>query len=197
MLNAVLFDLDNTLVDRDKAFRDCVYAHFSEPAVRAQLFALDCGGRGNREALFDFWTSRAEAPMSQRILGRLIAERLRPNPCLLEALGTLSKSFKLGIITNGGSDIQRWKFQAAGLDRVIPPDRVIISAEVGTAKPDPAIFLLACRTLGEIPANCLFVGDDRENDYDGAKGAGMRARMVDGALGVEELNLLLRRELAA
>jgi putative hydrolase of the HAD superfamily len=197
MLNAVLFDLDNTLVDRDQAFHDCVCAHFSEPAVRAQLFALDCGGRGNREALFDFWSTRAGAPMSQSIFGRLIAERLRPNSCLLEALGTLSKSFKLGIITNGGGDIQRWKFQAAGLAQVIPPARVIISAEVGTAKPDPAIFHLACRALGEVSANCLFIGDDRENDYNGAKGAGMRACMVDGVLGAEELNFLLSRELAA
>jgi putative hydrolase of the HAD superfamily len=104
---------------------------------------------------------------------------------------------KLGIITNGGSDIQRWKFQAAGLDQVIPPAHIIISAEVGTAKPDPAIFLLACQALGEIPANCLYIGDDRENDYDGAKGAGMRACMVDGVLSAEELNLLLSRELAA
>jgi putative hydrolase of the HAD superfamily len=197
MLNAVLFDLDNTLVDRERAFRDCVYAHFSEPAVRAQLFCLDRGGRGNREALFDFWASRAGTPMSQSILGRLIAERLRPNPCLLEALWTVSKLVKLGIITNGGGDIQRLKFQAAGLDQVIPPGRIIISAEVGTAKPEPAIFLLACQMLGEIPANCLYIGDDRENDYEGAKGAGMRACIVDGALGVEELNRLLSHELAA
>src|SRR4051812_23587332 len=28
MLNAVLFDLDNTLIDRDQAFRDCVREHF-------------------------------------------------------------------------------------------------------------------------------------------------------------------------
>lgn len=197
MLNAVLFDLDNTLVDRDLAFHDCVYAHFSEPAVRAQLFSLDRGGRGNREALFDYWASRSRTPMTQSIFGRLIAERLQPNRCLLKALGNLSKTVKLGIITNGGSDNQRLKFQAAGLAQVIPPARVIISAEVGTAKPDPAIFLLACRMLGENPANCLYIGDDRENDYDGATAAGMRACIVDRALAVEDLNLLLSRELDA
>lgn len=55
MLNAVLFDLDNTLVDRDGALGDLVHARFSVPVVQAELIRLDQSGRGDRRALFDFW----------------------------------------------------------------------------------------------------------------------------------------------
>src|SRR5687767_8269456 len=47
MLNALLFDLDNTLINRDKALRDCVCNQFDDPEVRAELFCLDNSGRGD------------------------------------------------------------------------------------------------------------------------------------------------------
>jgi putative hydrolase of the HAD superfamily len=194
MLNAVLFDLDNTLVDRDRAFRECVHARFRNPAVQAQLIHLDQHGRGDRRALFDFWEQHSKASLSQVMFGRLLAQHLHPDRDLLQALRTLSNRVKLGIITNGSSETQRAKYHAAGLAEVIPPDRLWISAEAGTAKPDPAIFLLACQGLGESPENCLFIGDQEQDDLAGARAAGMRARLVNTVLNGERLNQLINEE---
>ena len=196
MLKAVLFDLDNTLVDRDRAFLECVRARFSDPAVQAQLLRLDQGGRGDRRRLFDFWEQHAKELINQEVFGQLLAKCLQPDADLLEALRLLSNRAKLGIITNGSGETQRAKLKAAGLAEVIPPDRVWISGEVGKAKPDPGIFLLACQAFKEPPAHCLFVGDQELDDEAGAKAAGMRSRLVNAVLNGKTLNQLIREEQA-
>jgi putative hydrolase of the HAD superfamily len=58
-------------------------------------------------------------------------------------------------------------------------DHVISSADFGVAKPDPAIFLEACRRLGTSPARTLHVGDTTLDDLEGAQGAGLRAILLD------------------
>ncbi|HVN62855.1 MAG TPA: HAD-IA family hydrolase [Gaiellaceae bacterium] len=52
---------------------------------------------------------------------------------------------------------------------------VVTSAEVGAAKPDPAVFLAALARLGVEPARALHIGDEQD-DEDGARAAGMRFR---------------------
>ena len=52
-------------------------------------------------------------------------------------------------------------------------DAVVTSAEVGTPKPDPAIFLAALVRLGVAPARALHVGDG-DADERGALAAGLR-----------------------
>ena len=58
-------------------------------------------------------------------------------------------------------------------------DHVLSSAEFGAAKPDPAIFMEACRMLGTTPARTLHVGDTFVDDIEGAKAAGFRAVLID------------------
>jgi len=52
---------------------------------------------------------------------------------------------------------------------------VVTSAEVGAAKPDPAVFLAALGRLGVAPRRALHIGDE-PGDEDGARAAGMRFR---------------------
>jgi len=191
MLRAVLFDLDNTLVDRDGAFRQCVYAAFPDPTVRAELLQLDHGGRGDRAALFQSWERHAGTPINQSRFGALLAARIRPDPALLACLRRLALTLKLGVITNGSGETQRQKFQAAGLAEVIPARHVWVSGELGLAKPDPEIFLHACRALGETPAHCLHLGDHEQDDFEGAARAGLRACRVDQVLDAAGLAGLL------
>jgi len=194
MLQAVLFDLDNTLIDRDRAFRDCVDASFGEATVRAELLQLDDHGHGPRGPLLEAWERHTGSPMTPGILGNQIADRLQPDRNLLKALQALSASVKLGIITNGGSETQRRKIRAAGLSEVFPHDRVWVSAEVGKAKPDPEIFQIALQSLNVPAGNCLFVGDHEGNDLKGAIAAGLRASLVKTALDGERLETLIKQE---
>jgi HAD superfamily hydrolase (TIGR01549 family) len=79
----------------------------------------------------------------------------------------------LAVITNGPGDTQRHKVAVTGLDRRI--DTIVISGEVGVAKPDPAVFELAARRLGLPPAAAWHVGDSLDNDIAGARAAGLGA----------------------
>lgn len=64
--------------------------------------------------------------------------------------------------------------------RALPdtPDALVLSYEVGLAKPDPAIFHLVCERLELCPAEILFVGDTPSADIDGPKAIGMPAMHI-------------------
>jgi putative hydrolase of the HAD superfamily len=87
-------------------------------------------------------------------------------PCL-EALA----GFRLGVITNGDGGQQRAKLAALGLGTAF--EVVIVSGDAGFAKPDPRIFRLAAGRLGLALGDCLLIGDNRDTDIAGAAGAGM------------------------
>jgi putative hydrolase of the HAD superfamily len=57
-------------------------------------------------------------------------------------------------------------------------DTVVISAELGVAKPDPAIFRAALERLGAQPSEAIHVGDSVEHDVAGARAAGLEAVLV-------------------
>lgn len=57
-------------------------------------------------------------------------------------------------------------------------DDLLISLEIGSAKPDARIFLEAARRLGVRPPEILHVGDDPEADTEGAQQAGLQARTI-------------------
>eukprot|EP00249_Psilotum_nudum_P019086 c27093_g1_i4 orf=394-1407(+) len=54
-------------------------------------------------------------------------------------------------------------------------DAIVVSAEVGAEKPNPAIFLAACDLLGVKTEDAVHIGDDRRNDIWGARDAGCDA----------------------
>ena len=92
-------------------------------------------------------------------------------------LDALEGRLPLALITNGASDTQRAVLQALDLERRF--DEIVISGEVGIAKPDPAAFRLVCERLGTDPAETWHVGDDLTTDVGGAKASGLVAVWVD------------------
>jgi putative hydrolase of the HAD superfamily len=60
---------------------------------------------------------------------------------------------------------------------------VVISCEFGCAKPDHRVFAEAARQLNLEPGRILHVGDDEEDDVDGARAAGFQARLIDRQAG--------------
>ncbi|HET9494664.1 MAG TPA: HAD family hydrolase [Chloroflexia bacterium] len=89
-----------------------------------------------------------------------------------ELLTTLrAAGVPLSIITNGAADFQREKVRLLGIEHLF--DAVIISGEVGIAKPDAAIFALAMEQMGVEPAGVWHVGDNLVTDVGGARAAGI------------------------
>ena len=89
-------------------------------------------------------------------------------PCL-DALNGM----RLGMISNGNADQQRRKLKATEIDQRF--EIVVISSEVGIAKPDAGIFHEACRQMNVNPSDCIMVGDNWDRDVLGARLAGLRA----------------------
>jgi HAD superfamily hydrolase (TIGR01509 family) len=85
------------------------------------------------------------------------------------------RGIKIGIVSNVPRDL-RPIFAAHGLADLV--DTFTHSYEVGAEKPDPAIFLHACRVLGTEPRETLMVGDHAVADG-GAVRAGLRFHLLD------------------
>jgi len=76
----------------------------------------------------------------------------------------------VGVLTNGPSEIQRRKLRATGVEAAV--DAVLVSEELGVAKPDVRAFALAAAALGTRPSCTAMVGDSLLNDVAGGLAAG-------------------------
>ena len=91
---------------------------------------------------------------------------------LVDYLRSLRPRYKTGLLSNAWDDLRQviirdWKISDAF-------DEMIISAEVGLAKPDARIYLLAAEKLNVSPDEAVFVDDFDENIH-GALQVGMQA----------------------
>jgi len=68
------------------------------------------------------------------------------------------------------------RLQETGLAELV--DGALASAEIGSAKPDGAIFAAALRIAGTTPAQTWHVGDTPEADVEGARAAGIHPVLI-------------------
>lgn len=89
---------------------------------------------------------------------------------------------RLGIISNHFGQLAA-NLRDLGLAAYF--DVVLDSALIGLRKPDPRIFALACDSLGVLPRDAVYVGDEPRNDVLGATQAGLLPILLDplGAYG--------------
>lgn len=186
--HAVLFDLDNTLYDREAAFGRWADAYLrntlrlTDPEearrVRALICGMDANGYGSKAAIF----ARLHAlyPALPGVPARSVDvffdefhAHITPEAeteALLDALAGAGLPF--GVITNGSA--RQWrKIEGLGLAR--RTDCLFVSDTFGGKKPDRPIFHAAAAHLGLPPAEILFVGDNPVVDVLGAQAAGMKA----------------------
>jgi HAD superfamily hydrolase (TIGR01662 family) len=90
-----------------------------------------------------------------------------------QGLLVLRRSYRIGLITNGSTEIQREKVRALGLDRLC--HCIVVAEECGCSKPAPGIFERAMRKLEVEADECVMVGDRPEADIVGAHAVGMRS----------------------
>ena len=185
---AVLFDLDNTLLDRDRTFRrfceTFVASFFSGlPADRKRtiiekIVIADRDGYRNKEDMFaelrEALPWRRKPEMSE-LLEFYRTQYVNSATLMDSAIELLdwcrSRGLKLGMITNGSSAIQYGKIDKLGLRRRF--DHIVVSEEAGVRKPDRRIFDLALNKLNVRAEETVFVGDHPVNDIQGAADAGM------------------------
>ena len=207
-VRAVLFDLHDTLVGvpaDDLVARRRAAHEVLRSVTGASDFAAFCAADdearsslypdGNPEML-DYSVAHRFGIATRQLTGREVSsdvlarmvdayigvwiELLVPLPGTTEALDTLGRRYRLGLVTDFGD--------APGVYRILERfglagrfDPVVISVEVGRAKPHPSMFARALEGLGLSPSEIVHVGDNLVCDVEGASRAGIRPILMDYA----------------
>ena len=78
---------------------------------------------------------------------------------------------RLGIISNGDPLQQRLKLETTHLTSLFSP--IVVSGDIGKPKPQPEIFLHACKLANVQPEECTYIGDNPIFDVFGSRAVGM------------------------
>jgi putative hydrolase of the HAD superfamily len=106
---------------------------------------------------------------------------------VVKLIEELKGRYRTALLSNAIRPFLRQILAKHDLERLF--DAILISAEEGIAKPDPAFFQRMIDKLGVPAQECFFIDDNIAN-VEAARAAGMRAMLFEGAESV-------RRELAA
>lgn len=168
-IKAVLFDLDQTLIDRRTA-------NLGRGAALLHRHRVFDGERLTHRALDDDTVEpnhprsavdRAVTALYHRMQRHVYLDA--PTRCVLAALRQANLPF--GIVTNGTAQ-KRHTIHLLDLDRMTAC--IFVSATFGRRKPAESIFAAAAGCLGVAPEDILFVGDKPRHDIRGARRAGMK-----------------------
>ena len=119
----------------------------------------------------------------------------RLDQALVAFIRSLRQQSKTALLSNAWDDLRgmvenEWKIASAF-------DELVISAEVGLAKPDYRIYQLALDQLGVAPGQALFV-DDIDENVDAARWIGMRAiRFRSSGQAIAEVRRYVRQSQAS
>ncbi len=206
MIKAIVFDLDNTLVDFMAMKRQAIGA-----AINAMI---DAGLKLTREEIqqridkiylekgmefqnvFDQLLYDEFQKVDYKILSSgVIAYRqareaaLSPYPHVYTTLVTLLKmGLKLGVVSDAPAKEAWLRLTYLNLHHIF--DHIVTFEDTGKRKPDPAPFDKILSLLDVSPQDALMVGDWAERDMVGAKQVGMKtvfARYGD-TFGTKETN---------
>ncbi|MFJ6622987.1 HAD-IA family hydrolase [Kitasatospora sp. NPDC091335] len=183
----LLFDLDNTLLPRDAAFRswaqDFLSDHRLPPGDLDWFVTLDGGGYVPRSTVLSAVRRRYGLDVSAEFLHahyrRGINSHIHCPRRNIEALrAARAAGWTLGIVSNGGTRPQLEKIRRTGLGPLV--DGWVISEEADCVKPDPLIFRIAARRCGIVPtgdwaAHTWMIGDHAPADIAGAELTGLRS----------------------
>ena len=198
-VKAVLFDLGGTLVhttEIPEVYKRILEAH----GIKRSLGEISLA-HGETEKNLDiqklatlfeeYWIrwnlqilKRLGIHDNARTLAKTIAERwwnysdIKLYPDVMETLKQLRNlGLKIGLVTNGLESDYRQILRKTGLFKFF--DVTVGIDTVGKMKPHKDIFLYALNKLKVSPSETLFVGDQLEYDYEGAKKAGLRPLLID------------------
>ncbi|MGM9383328.1 HAD family hydrolase [Streptomyces antibioticus] len=180
----VLFDLDNTLIDRQGALRDWVRGFVSSRRLLVGTESVIWQRLQRRACPEDFVHLRWELRLNDtpdelwREYVEGVAQSVRCFPGVRQGLEVLRDAgWTLGVATNGSGDIQRTKLTATGLAPLF--EGIAVSEEVGIRKPARGHFETAAELCGtSLHTKGWMVGDGPETDMGGGRGAGLRTAWV-------------------
>lgn len=189
----IFFDADGTLFDYNAGEAAALSGAFSEcglpfsPEIGPRYSEINAGiwrdyelGRITQaelkterfDRLFDSLGMAADSEEFSRRYLTILGRQTVLLDGAEEVVAKLAGAVGLLLITNGLSEVQRPRFASSSIGRFFP--KVVISEELGIAKPDPAIFDHAFERIGR-PAKdrVLMVGDNLGSDILGGANYGI------------------------
>lgn len=190
MIKAAIFDLDETLLNRnkaieqiflmilDKCYEDVKNTVKNEMLNKFKEYDKESYGHNDKTKVFESFFD--EFPPKYRLSRNDIQDFWNNNfprcftinPNTINIVNTLKMQVKVAIITNGSTQRQKGKIINTNLNSCF--EIIIISEEVGFSKPDKRIFELALDKLNVKPEDALFIGDDLEKDIGGCQNANIK-----------------------
>ncbi len=190
MIRAIVFDLDNTLVDFMKMKADAVNAAIEglidaglklpRDTLRARIDAIYQERGLEYQQVFDVLLEREFGHIDPKILAsgivayrraRAAAVALYPHTHMT-LLELAKRGIKLGVVSDA-PQAQVW-LRLCELSLQHTFDAVVTFDDTGERKPSPAPFREVLRRLEVPPAGALMVGDWAERDVVGGKSLGMK-----------------------
>ncbi|WP_027963985.1 HAD family hydrolase [Halalkalibacillus halophilus] len=189
MIRSIIFDLDGTLLDRNKSLRKFLesqyerlrsnFSHIPKEDFASRFIQLDDNGYVWKDVVYQSLIK--EFNITKISWEALVEDYLNhfpsccvPYPNLEKTLSTLKDhSIKLGIITNGKYPFQLNNIKALGIESYF--DEILISEQEGIKKPDPLIFQRALQRLNVTPEETMFVGDHLINDVGASSQIGVKS----------------------
>lgn len=190
MIRAVVFDLDNTLVDFMRMKRDAVAAgihamidaglRFTEDDVQDAIKRVYDEFGIEYQRVFNAMLQEMTGSVDSKILASgIIAYRrareatLVTYPHVHMTLFTLARmGLKLGVVSDAPR-LEAWlRLCYLNLHHIF--DAVVTFEDTGERKPSPLPFQKVLAAIGIAPQESLMVGDWEERDITGAANVGMR-----------------------
>ena len=171
----LFFDVGSTLVNENKAYESRIKTAITGKDISYQEFYdkmlsyFRKNKKGDLEALSFYGLERPA--------WRTDLETLYPQT--KEILEQLGQEYKLGIIANQLPGLEERLKDFGILDYF---DAIFSSAELGLAKPNPAIFRLALQKTNCLPQQAIMIGDRLDNDIVPAKRIGMKTIWIKQGL---------------
>lgn len=189
-IKAVLFDLDNTLIDfvgmKKKSSRAAAHAMVAaglreDPDILSkELFDYYLNYWIEADDAFERFLRERYGSVDIRVLASGVNAYLKekylhmkPYPGVMETLAEIKKRGLKTAVVSDGTRLKAWmRLCEAGIAWFF--DTVVTFNDTGHKKPSAQPFLKAVKELSVEPAECLFVGDWPERDIAGAKAVGMK-----------------------
>lgn len=163
----LFFDVGSTLVNENKAY---------EARIKTAIAGKDISYQEFYDKMLSYFRKNKKGDLEalsfyglERPAWRTDLETLYPQT--KEILEQLGQEYKLGIIANQLPGLEERLKDFGILDYF---DAIFSSADLGMAKPDPAIFKLALQKTNCLPHQAIMIGDRLDNDIAPAKRIGMK-----------------------
>lgn len=202
LIKSVLFDLDNTLYDYDKAHKIAIKAVYTELQKHMKLSYSDflrlfklsrteihrelagTASAHNRILYFQRLIEKTHNTVEPSIILKLydaywntLLNNMELRKGALDVLKYCKDNqIKTAIVSDLTTKIQLRKLEKLRISRYV--DVLVTSEEAGSEKPHSIMFLLTLNKLGTTPQNSIMVGDNTIADIEGANFVGLTTVLI-------------------